>query len=509
VISQGEWQRITVTYDGSKTAAGLKIYVDGKPVELTVLRDHVDSCGVLIPGRSDRHVHIGSRFRDRGFKQGMVDELRVFHTALTPLEVGQLGDPGTIDRALEQPAPARDALKEYFFAAIDGRANELRQQLYDARAHLVDIENGVQTISIMRELPEPRPTYLLARGAYDAPKTDENRVERDVFEAMLAPFPPESPRNRLGLAQWLTDPRHPLTARVAVNRVWTNFFGRGLVSTPDNFGKQGTRPSHPELLDWLARDFVNHGWDIKRLCRQIALSATFQQDSRLTPELVERDPENLLYARGPSFRLSAEQLRDLALASSGLLVRELGGPPVSPYQPGEDLWREANGMSPPYRQSVGKGLHRRSLYSVWKRTAPLPNMLAFDAPSREACTVSRSRTNTPLQALVLLNDVQFVEAARALAGDINSAEAGDNISDQLTGAFTRVIGRPPDDTECQLLEAIYHEQLALFESGEQQAESFLKLGESKPPADVAPNHLAALTVVCQTLLNLDAAVYSR
>jgi hypothetical protein len=249
---------------------------------------------------------------------------------------------------------------------------------------------------------------------------------------------------------------------VAVNRVWTNFFGRGLVSTPDNFGKQGSRPSHPELLDWLARDFVDQGWDIKRLCRQIALSATFQQDSRLTPELLERDPENLLYARGPSYRLSAEQLRDLALASSGLMVRELGGPPVSPYQPGGDLWRESNSMSPAYQQSVGKGLYRRSLYSVWKRTAPLPNMLAFDAPSREACTLSRSRTNTPLQALVLLNDVQFVEAARALAGDVASAEPKAEVAEQITLAFTRVVGRAPDDTECQLLEALYHEQLALL-----------------------------------------------
>ncbi len=234
----------------------------------------------------------------------------------------------------------------------------------------------------------------------------------------MIPFPTEAPRNRLGLAHWLTDPRHPLTARVAVNRVWTNFFGRGLVTTPENFGRQGAAPTHPALLDWLARDFVtpasgDPGWDLKRMCRMIATSATYQQDSRCAPALRERDPENDLLARGPSRRLSAEQIRDLALAASGLLDRKMGGPPVSPYQPGGDLWRETNTMSPAYHQSTGKDLYRRSLYSVWKRTAPLPNMLAFDAVTREVCTVSRGRTNTPLQALVLLNDVQFVEAARA------------------------------------------------------------------------------------------------
>ncbi len=267
----------------------------------------------------------------------------------------------------------------------------------------------------MEELPEPRPTYILARGAYDAPKTDANRVGRDTFAKFLIPFPQQAPRNRLGLAQWLTDPRHPLTARVFVNRLWANFFGRGLVTTPENFGQQGALPTNPELLDWLARDFIDHGWDIKRLCRMIVLSATFRQDSRADGELRARDPENQLLARGPSRRYRAKQIRDVALAAGGLLDRRMGGPPVSPYQPGEDLWRETNTMSPAYHQSTGKDLYRRSLYSVWKRTTPLPNMLAFDAPTREVCTVARGRTNTPLQALVLLNDVQFVEAARGLA----------------------------------------------------------------------------------------------
>jgi hypothetical protein len=243
------------------------------------------------------------------------------------------------------------------------------------------------------------------------------------------------------------------------------------------------------------------------LCRQIVLSATYQQDSRRRPELAERDPENLLLARGPSRRLSAEQIRDLALAASGLLDRQIGGPPVSPYQPGEDLWRESNAMSPPYQQSTGKALHRRSLYSVWKRTAPLPNMLAFDAGTREACTVSRSRTNTPLQALVLLNDVQFVEAARALAADV--LQRHDDLDAQLGEAFLRLTGRDASAGEFQLLREVFTEQRDLFASGEQDAETFLAIGETRLDSPLPAADLAALAATCQAIINLDATIYER
>jgi hypothetical protein len=304
------------------------------------------------------------------------------------------------------------------------------------------------------------------------------------------------------------DPGHPLTARVAVNRLWTNFFGRGLVTTPENFGRQGAAPTHPELLDWLARDFVEHGWDVKRICRMIVLSATYQQDSRCAPELRERDPENMLLARGPSRRVSAEQIRDLALATSGLLNCTMGGPPVSPYQPGEDLWREANSMSPAYQQSTGRDLYRRSLYSVWKRTAPLPNMLTFDAGTRETCIILRSRTNTPLQALVLLNDVQFVEAARALAADV--AQRNPELDYQIGEAFLRLAGRQPDDVESRLLRALYHEQKTVFaEQNAEEVASFLHVGESAPNASLPSVDLAALTVTVQAILNLDAVIFER
>jgi hypothetical protein len=506
-IGRDAWQHVSVTYDGSSTAAGLRLYVDGKRVPTTVLRDRIHKkAGVVAHGEG--HLTLGERFRDRGFKDGQLDELRVFDRALAPVEIENLHDGEALAASLSDAEAQRDALLEFYFSAIDADARERAAELRDARRKLVEAEEPIQEVAVMEELPEPRPAHILARGAYDAPKSDENRVERDTFHEMLIPLPEDAPRDRLGLAQWMTAANHPLTARVAVNRLWANFFGRGLVPTPENFGRQGTAPTHPELLDWLARDFVDHGWDVKRLCRQIVLSATYRQDSRLRPELRAIDPENELLARGPSRRLSAEQIRDVALAASGLMVRRMGGPPVSPYQPGEDLWREANEMSPPYRQSTGKGLHRRSLYSVWKRTAPLPNMLAFDAVTREVCTVSRSRTNTPLQALVLLNDVQFVEAARALAETV-AHELPDTES-QIREAFLRCTGRQPDAREAELLGQVYNEQRALFaDNAVQDATKFIRIGQSAADNGLAAVDLAALTATCQVILNLDATIYER
>jgi hypothetical protein len=506
-ILKAEWQHIAVTYDGSSTATGLRLFINGKDVPVQVLRDHLQKSASLSTYGAG-NLTIGERFRDRGFKDGEIDEMRIFDRAITPLEVRQLHDGAAFDAALADKQTNRDALAAYYFAAIDPAARGLAQQLRDARRKLVEAEEPMQEIPVMAELPEPRPTYILARGAYDAPKTDANRIGRNTFEHIFVPMPPDAPKNRLGLARWLTDPSHPLTARVFVNRLWTNFFGRGLVETPENFGRQGAAPTHPELLDWLARDFIAHGWDIKRLCRAIVLSSTYRQDSRCEPALRERDPLNQLLARGPSRRLSAEQIRDLALAASNLLDRRIGGPPVSPYQPGGDLWRETNTMSPAYQQSVGQDLYRRSLYSVWKRTAPLPNMLAFDATSREVCTVARGRTNTPLQALVLLNDVQFVEAARALAATVS--QDASEVEPRIRTAFLRLTGRSPDARELDLLKGIYNEQLALFENAsEQDAAKYLELGDSPIDDRLSPAEFAALAVTCQAVLNLDATIFER
>jgi hypothetical protein len=357
----------------------------------------------------------------------------------------------------------------------------------------------------MEELPQPRETHVLARGEYDAPTDDSTRVMRNTPDAL----PPLHARgevpDRLDLANWLTDPNHPLTARVFVNRIWANFFGTGLVGTPENFGLQGALPSHPTLLDWLARDFVNSGWDIHHLCRRILSSSTYGQESVARAEARDADPENRRLARGPSHRLASEQIRDLALKASGLLDPTSGGPPVSPYQPGGDLWKESNGMSPPYRQSAGKALHRRSLYSVWKRTAPLPNMLAFDATTRETCVVTRARTNTPLQALVLLNDVQFVEASRALAESVFS----EDLPAMIQQVYLRLAGRAPSSQEVGILEQLYRGELEYFTSNPKDASTLISHGESKPTAAIDPAKLAAATTVCQAVLNLDATTWKR
>lgn len=506
-VSANNWQHLAVTYDGSSQAIGLRLYLNGKEVPTKVLRDRVLK-SVAQAGNGEGYFTLGERFRDRGFRGGEMDELRVFDRALIGLEISHLHDGEAISKALDDSTSHLDELRAYYFSAIDPAAREADRNLRDVRKKRIEAEEPIQEVSVMRELDKPRPTYILARGRYDAPKNNANRVERDVFHEILPPFPANSPRNRLGLAQWMTDPNHPLTARVFVNRVWSTFFGRGLVTTPENFGRQGEAPSHPELLDWLARDFVDHSWDVKRLCRKIALSATYQQNSRITQELQTRDPENRLLARGPSGRLAAEEIRDLALAASGLLVPQVGGPPVSPYQPGEDLWQESNGLSPPYKQSTGDGLYRRSIYSVWKRTVPLPNMLSFDSPTRETCVVARSRTNTPLQALVLLNDVQFVESARVLAEKVGKSH--DSTETRVSNAFLRLTGRPADSAELRVLCDLYDVQRQIFSgSGNHDAGKLIAVGQSKVESQLSPTELAALTVTCQTILNLDATIYNR
>ena len=380
-------------------------------------------------------------------------------------------------------------------------------RLTTAREEYVMAEEVMHAIPVMDELDEPREAHVLARGAYDAPTNEETRVSRRTVERIGPEFPADAPNDRLGLARWVTSPNHPLTSRVMVNRLWANFFGHGLVRSPDNFGLQGELPTHPELLDWLARDFADNGWDVKRFCRNVVLSATYRQDSRKSAELAVQDPDNRWLARGPAYRLSAEQIRDLALASSRLLTNRLGGPPVSPYQPGKDLWRESNSMSPAYQQSVGQDLYRRSLYSVWKRTAPLPNMIAFDAGTREVCTAERTRTNTPLQALVLMNDVQFVEAARALAQ--STLEQHKELASQVEAAFQKLTGRSPSEQEGKVLTALFADERAYYAENTAEAAKLIELGEAPIKQTVEPADLAAMTVVCQAIFNLDATVWKR
>jgi hypothetical protein len=497
---QDQWAHLAVSYDGSGRAEGMRLFLNGRPLGSEIVRDHLDKS----PENAGSGFTFGAMFRSSGLKDGLLDELRVYKRPLAPVEIGHLFD----GHALHDALAARDAstLRPYYLAAISAPVAAAREDQEKALHEFFKSRNHVLEVSVMEELPQPRPAFVLVRGRYDSPKTDDKRVSRTT-PAALPPLAADAPRNRLGLAEWLVQPDHPLTARVAVNRFWQMLFGRGLVSTVENFGSQGAEPTHPELLDWLARDFVNSGWDVKATLKRIVLSATYRQDSRLRPELREKDPENRLWARGPSQRLPAEMIRDTALFASGLLDEEMGGPPVSPYMPG-DLWRESNSMSPAYHQSVGEALYRRSLYTVWKRTAPMPDMNAFDAPSREVCVVYRTSTSTPQQAFVLLNDTPFVEASRVLA-EKAIQQAGSSPEERLRFMFRRLTAREPNPGETKLLLDLLQEQKDLFTKEPDRAAKLIAVGER--PRDAALNavELAATTETAQAILNLDATVWKR
>jgi hypothetical protein len=494
----GRWVHVAVSSDASGRAAGARIDLDGQPADLEIVRDGLTKN--LEAGGSG--LTFGERFRSPGLKDGLIDEIRIYDRALSPIEVAHLADGHALDDALARRDEAR--LRPYYFGAMDSTVAEAREGLCQARERLFATQTGIFEIMTMEELSQPRPAFILARGRYDAPK--DRPVARRTPSA-LPPFPNDAPRDRLGLARWLTDPRHPLTARVAVNRFWQLFFGKGLVATPENFGTLGALPSHPELLDRLARDFIASGWDTKRLCRRIVLSSTYRQRSAAGPELRGRDPENVLLGRGPSRRLSAEMLRDAALCAGGLLVEQLGGPPVKPYQP-PGLWKGQNAFLPEYTPDKGPGLYRRSLYTFWRRTSPPPNMILFDAPSREVCTARRQATSTPLQPLVLLNDPQFVEAARGL-GERMLREGGAATADRLAFAFRWGTSRRPSERELALLLTLHQRQLDQFQRQPKAAVAYLRTGDRPLPADLDPAALAAAAVVANAILNLDASLMIR
>ncbi len=379
------------------------------------------------------------------------------------------------------------------------KSTKARQVLETRRA---DLLKAVPSTMVLQEGPR-RDTFVLVRGRYDR---HGEKVIAGVPES-LPGMARNLPRNRLGLARWLVSDRHPLTARVAVNRVWQQLFGRGLVTTPEDFGSQGGRPSHPALLDWLASEFRDGGWDVKRLLRLIVTSHTFRQSSRIRPVDLKLDPDNQWLARAPRLRLSAETIRDQALAASGLIVEQLGGPSVKPYQP-PGLWKEiAGGASGAYKNGYqsdrGPGLYRRSLYTFWRRTIPPPMMATFDAPSREACSVRRGRTNTPLQALALMNDTLFVEAARRLADRV---AAGAEVADRIDSAFAHVLGRRPTAMERRVLMASYLRSLARFSKRPGLGKELLAAGGARlhDPEGVAAR--ASLVTTCHVILNLDEAV---
>jgi cytochrome c553 len=410
--------------------------------------------------------------------------------------------------ALERGKRSEDQKKQlraYFLAHGYSKTRALLEPLYRQLAEIEkernQLEGQIPATLIFKEKGAPRPSFILARGEYDR---RGEQVGRDV-PAFLPPLPSDAPRNRLGLARWMVAPENPLTARVEVNRLWQECFGTGLVKTAEDFGTQGEPPSHPELLDWLAVQFREEGWDVKRMLKTIVTSATYRQSSRVTPDRLARDPDNRLLSHSPRYRLEAEALRDQALFVSGLLVERLGGPSVKPPQP-SGLW-EAVGYTGSntvkFVADVGnEKVHRRSLYTFWKRTAPPPQMSALDAPSREACTVRRERTDTPLQALLLLNEKQFVECARALAGRA-MREGGDSPEDRVTYAFRLATSRKPDAREMAELLTAYREHLAAFQRDPEAAKKLIGVGESKPDPRLDPRELAAWTMIANLILNLD------
>jgi hypothetical protein len=499
-LATNQWSHLTITYDGSSRAAGVRLYLNGYPLPLRTVRDNLYKDIVHRKEWKDADVDevqltLAGRFRDSGFRNGLIDEFEVFDRCLSPGEARLVaGAKGT--------ELSREELQAFYLTRVDQRYEGLRAELQNLREKENQLIDDVPEIMVMKEMAERRPTYLLKRGAYDA---RGERVEPDTPEKIFT-FAKNLPRNRLGLAKWMIDPQNPLTARVAVNRAWRMHFGRGLVLTEEDFGTQGKLPTHPELLDWLAATFVESHWDLKALHKLIVTSATYRQSSQASPQLLAKDPDNQLLARGPKHRLRAEEIRDNALAVSGLLSPKIGGPSVHPYQP-EGLW-EQSGTASHYTQDKGEGLYRRSLYTFWKRIVPPPNMLIFDAPTREVCTARRETTTTPLQALVLLNDPQFVEAARVMAEHLVS-QCGQDTTACITRGFRLTTGREPKPRELALLEQLYDEQLKHFQSDPAAAGQYLKIGDRPVDQALPPQQLAATAVLASALINLDEFVTER
>ncbi|MCX6839126.1 MAG: DUF1553 domain-containing protein [Verrucomicrobia bacterium] len=449
-----QWLQVIVTYDGSSRADGLKIFVDGKLAAVEVIKDNLTK---TIAGGGHDNISLGERMRDRGFKGGLIDDFRVFGRDLT---------------------------------------SETNTELQKARAELFAFQDAQKELMVMKELPQPKKAYVLTRGEYDK----RGEEVGPTTPASLSPFPKGAPKNRLGYAQWLTAPEHPLMARVTVNRLWQSLFGRGLVKTTEDFGSQGERPLYPELLDYLAMKFIQSGWDVKALVKEIVMSQVYRQNSFAGAKTMADDPDNQWLARGPRFRLPAEMIRDNALAAAGLIKLTVGGPPVHAYEMSEAF--------KPVTAGAGDTVYRRSLYSNWRRTSPPPAMVAFDAPRRAVCISRRERTDSPLQALILLNGVQYVEAARVL-GEKLLLEAKGDLPKMIESGFLRCLSRKPDVQEVQICTKLYQEQLTHFKAAPKEAEELLKTGNTKHDASVPAPEAAAAAVLAQALMNHDASIVKR
>ena len=501
-VRNGKWNHIFVTHDGSGTSAGVKIYIDGKAQGLKTEQNSLRSTT-----RSKASLNIGRRQPGSPYK-GQVDDVRIYGRELNGSEVAVLAGSDPLAPILATPAARRKpgqvaVLRKHFLSSLDKEYISISREASRWRSKINAASKPQGNVMVMKDVAKPRKTYVLMRGNYASP-IKEKPLEPGT--PSILPLQVEgSPPNRLGLARWLFQPEHPLTSRVAVNRYWYMLFGTGIVKTLEEFGSQGDWPSNLQLLDWLAVDFRNNGWDVKRMLKQMIMSSTYRQKAKVSSSLVELDPENRFLGRGPRFRLQAEFIRDTILASSGLLIRDIGGRGVKPYQP-PGLWNELSlGGNVRFVQDHGEKLYRRGMYTYWKRSAPAPSLTIFDTPTREKCVLRRSRTNTPLQALVLLNDPQYIEAARALAQKV-TLEAGDSLAARLVLAYRLATAHRPSFKTLTLLKAAYEEELAVFRKDPDRARKLLKVGESKRDETIDAAEHAALTIITSMILNLDATV---
>ena len=538
-LQENQWQHVFVTYDGSGKASGVKIFLNGNQQPLLVEKDALPADA---PIQSDTPLRLGRRSNDAAFT-GAVQDMRLYDRVLYPREVKALANLPAIHRALavaKQPAEevqpetkaekqtgetpdktseekaaeiaaaakkkaesqkkARGQVLEHYLVTLDSEYPQLSRGVTDLQSEQAGIRNRSPMTHIQRERKDsPAMAHILMRGEYDK-KGDQVMADTP---AALHPMREDAPKNRLGLADWLVDPANPLTARVTVNRFWQEVFGRGIVPTPEDFGVTGTLPSHDALLDYLAVDFQENGWDVKEFFKQMFMSKTYQQSARTTPEKVVKDRDNALLSRGPRFRMDAEMIRDYALASSGLLSDKMYGPSVRPYQP-INIWDVVGlpgGNTRDYKQDTGENLHRRTIYSFWKRMAPPPNLEAFNAPSREVCTVRRERTNTPLQALVTLNDPQFVETARKLAESaLRTTQDADAVASYIA---RRTLCRPLNDDERSIILSAQGDFLKHYRTAPEAASELLAVGETGTEADLDPAEVASWTMVASELFNLD------
>lgn len=491
---RNEWLNVAMTYDGSSKANGVNFYINGQAMEMDVDRDNLfkdikhTRKGVL----KEIGIKVGARWRSRGTKDALVDNLKIYNRDLTAIEVANNNNGDRASFNTEQLLALYNKRFNTEYKTSTSKLTALRQQQNS-------MAEQIKEIMVMKDLPEPRQAYVLKRGSY---ASHGEEVSPGVPEAIL-PFDKSLPKNRIGLAKWLTDPKQPLVPRVVANRYWQMIFGNGIVRTPEDFGNQGQLPTHPELLDWLAREFVDSGWDVKHMIKLMVSSATYQQSSIASSELMENDPENRLYARGPNNRLSAEMIRDNALAASGLLVEEIGGESVHPYQP-DGIWK-MNSMD--YKQGSGDDLYRRSMYTIYKRSVPPPNMTAFDAPMRSYSVGVRQQTSTPLQALSLLNDPQIIEASRVLAS--NAIKQSADLNEQIKWVYRKLTSNQASAQELEVIVDMYNDINQSFNANPEQANEFLSVGESTIDNSLDKVQLASLGSIANMLMNHDATVIKR